>query len=1195
MNVILLTLGLLLLLWIAVGIALVYSGARPRGTVYRRSISSRHGSVGEPLAVQLQLQSPIQATKVAPHDIVLVLDHSASMGSAPGSPLWSAKREAANFVRRLPPHVAVGLVSFDHQAATLSALTTDHARVQQAIEAIGPGGNTDISAALQCTRQVLEDSGRADVDKVIILFSDGDSEHSSAIKVSEELHHHPTSPRIVCAGFGPTVDQELLEAIAGSEGFYVYIAHAKDIDRLFHCLSRIVGGGAALWGDIDEVVMTADNFQLAQTGGFSAKQVRENDLHARLAWTVPLLNNEAVALDYELVMLRPGWHCIASSDSRAIWQMPDGQRHDDKGPVGPWVLVLPAWLDWAWWLFNPLFWLLFGLLFKRPVPTRHPLPAAVKPPPLPSSSLPELSPPPQEPGYQPASRPTLIVGLGKYGERILSELKYLLLDRGLSTEIVKLLALRMDDPINRPSVAAQTPLQPDERIDLHCDLRPYLESLCHNPVQPSRRWIPYREWLAQTRPLHTLFGVGNDRRLARLVLLQSAAAVDTRLAGILADLKTHSGATRPVALVLAATAEPEATGSFMEIAHILAHQGIGVTGILAPPGGDNVDLAGMLGFAEELERLLQLPGLPVPSDRCSPPAIAKRIFDHLIVLQNPENSLDATGLIWNLVNNQSLFDRLSGVGPYQVQTYFQSLPDLATWHWARYRALQEVLVNGWLAISTDGRPAPLAESQVHTVVQDFFSGQGQTRPRGQVIEQLGVVYTQRKPAASVILGAANLFPVQQPEHVQVAFCEHERSLRQGYLAEWVQNVLNQKRADRRWCMTLLLGAVKEIGHTLDTFLQEAGELGRDRPSAQVSIEFVSRLVRELRVEIERLSLDAAGWVTCFVGQVPGLVDISRDDRKPLAEVISIRAATASEAQDKLSDTVRAKLESAFRSWKQQYAEYLPDVLRFEWISDGAGRPRLGLRLGSQLLTKCALVDQALYDFLEKYRDAMRHWPTADCFQPQRLRSTEMTYRFGRFSNSVYPDITEVLDDRDTFTVAVVHIDQSELSLALGLQPRPRVSPVFAYPEEANAAIIASSIRYRLQQQPADFSPLARAVLSDTEATWAFFKELADGTIAFDGYTCYLKKEGGFNLGPVQGGLQPLAIFETVLRQVVIDQVSIDGKPLPLSLVDWRVDPYQAADAVEATELGQLAKGDPRWAMWRHVVWGLALVHGESID
>ncbi len=163
-----------------------------------------------------------------PRTLVVVLDRS---GSMQGERLSGAKRALGELIDRLDPQDRFGLVTFDSgvRVDIPAAPLADKAQAKQRIEAVHPGGSTDLAAGY--LRGVQE--GRRTVDGAggtILLVSDGhantgitDPEALGAVAARASADGITTTT----VGFGLGYDERLLKAIAGGgNGSELFAEHA---------------------------------------------------------------------------------------------------------------------------------------------------------------------------------------------------------------------------------------------------------------------------------------------------------------------------------------------------------------------------------------------------------------------------------------------------------------------------------------------------------------------------------------------------------------------------------------------------------------------------------------------------------------------------------------------------------------------------------------------------------------------------------------------------------------------------------------------------------------------------------------------------------------------------------------------------------------------------------------------------------
>ena len=105
----------------------------------------------------------------AERDIVLVLDHSGSMG---GQPLDETKKAATNFADTvLEQDTRAAVVAYDDEASLYCGLTHDNSLLDINVSTIDEGGSTNMYAGLEMADGILKQSSAK--KKIIVLMSDG--------------------------------------------------------------------------------------------------------------------------------------------------------------------------------------------------------------------------------------------------------------------------------------------------------------------------------------------------------------------------------------------------------------------------------------------------------------------------------------------------------------------------------------------------------------------------------------------------------------------------------------------------------------------------------------------------------------------------------------------------------------------------------------------------------------------------------------------------------------------------------------------------------------------------------------------------------------------------------------------------------------------------------------------------------------
>ncbi len=126
------------------------------------SLSDMDGKIGS-----LKLLSDSVKTTAESSSIMLVVDHSGSMG---GGPMEDTKTAVESFVASVDASVRVGLTIFDDTAELLAAPDTMRTQVNAKLASVTADGGTNIYAGLETGLASLRgESGK----KIIILLSDG--------------------------------------------------------------------------------------------------------------------------------------------------------------------------------------------------------------------------------------------------------------------------------------------------------------------------------------------------------------------------------------------------------------------------------------------------------------------------------------------------------------------------------------------------------------------------------------------------------------------------------------------------------------------------------------------------------------------------------------------------------------------------------------------------------------------------------------------------------------------------------------------------------------------------------------------------------------------------------------------------------------------------------------------------------------
>ncbi|MDR7578565.1 MAG: VWA domain-containing protein [Armatimonadota bacterium] len=190
--------------------------------------------------------------------VVLVVDVSRSMEETDIHPsrLEAAKRAASEFLRRLPPGVRVGLVTFGNFASVIVPVTADRGRVADAVAQLATQLRTQLGAGLLEAVRLLEQEAevRSELRGVAVLLSDGrysdgptpDEATKRAVQARVRVYTvgiATTRPaHLLRSGYWGLLDEPTLQAIAErTGGRYYRTTSAGELREAYRDLARKVG------------------------------------------------------------------------------------------------------------------------------------------------------------------------------------------------------------------------------------------------------------------------------------------------------------------------------------------------------------------------------------------------------------------------------------------------------------------------------------------------------------------------------------------------------------------------------------------------------------------------------------------------------------------------------------------------------------------------------------------------------------------------------------------------------------------------------------------------------------------------------------------------------------------------------------------------------------------------------------------
>ncbi len=172
-----------------------------------------------------------------PVNVSLVIDRS---GSMTGAKIEQAKEAAILALSRLSPQDRVSVIAFDHRVEVVvpAGPFEDFAEMKRRIDAIGPGGQTAIYAAVRQAGQSVGEAAAPDRISRVILMSDGQanvgpSSPAELEMLGRELGSHGIS--VTTIGLGLDYSEELMTRLAlASDGNHAFVENPEQLADIFN-------------------------------------------------------------------------------------------------------------------------------------------------------------------------------------------------------------------------------------------------------------------------------------------------------------------------------------------------------------------------------------------------------------------------------------------------------------------------------------------------------------------------------------------------------------------------------------------------------------------------------------------------------------------------------------------------------------------------------------------------------------------------------------------------------------------------------------------------------------------------------------------------------------------------------------------------------------------------------------------------
>jgi Mg-chelatase subunit ChlD len=150
-------------------------------------------------------------------DMIFVMDTSTSLRGTDPEDFRSAG--AIGLVEALSPKsdIKIGVVSFDRDGEIVQSMTSDRGMVVRALRDMPRSGSTNIAAGISKALAELQTNGRPGASRVIMLFTDGQSNRSKAHGAAVQAHANGVTIQTLLLGSSRT-GAEILDEISWATG-----------------------------------------------------------------------------------------------------------------------------------------------------------------------------------------------------------------------------------------------------------------------------------------------------------------------------------------------------------------------------------------------------------------------------------------------------------------------------------------------------------------------------------------------------------------------------------------------------------------------------------------------------------------------------------------------------------------------------------------------------------------------------------------------------------------------------------------------------------------------------------------------------------------------------------------------------------------------------------------------------------------
>jgi Mg-chelatase subunit ChlD len=166
-------------------------------------------------------------------DMIFVMDTSTSLRSTDPKDFRSAG--AIGLVEKLSPRsdIKIGVVSFDSRGELVQPMTSDRKLVAQALRDMPRSGSTNLAAGISTALKELRAHGRPNSSRVIMLFTDGQSNRRAAHAAAVDAHGQGATIQTLLLGSSKTGTEILDEISWATGGSLVRVSDPSKLPQAF--------------------------------------------------------------------------------------------------------------------------------------------------------------------------------------------------------------------------------------------------------------------------------------------------------------------------------------------------------------------------------------------------------------------------------------------------------------------------------------------------------------------------------------------------------------------------------------------------------------------------------------------------------------------------------------------------------------------------------------------------------------------------------------------------------------------------------------------------------------------------------------------------------------------------------------------------------------------------------------------------